>query len=64
MTTPDDIRQARTAAGLTTAQAAALCFVSQRAWQYWESGGRPMPMSAWTLFNLRKPKSKATQQEQ
>ena len=49
--TPDQIKAAREAAGLSTAQAAELVGVTQRAWQLWESGDRAMKKPMWTLFN-------------
>lgn len=49
--TPQQIKAAREAASLSTAQAAALVGVTQRAWQLWESGDRAMKKPMWLLFN-------------
>ena len=51
--TPDQIKAAREAAGLSTAQAAELVGVTQRAWQLWESGDRAMKKNLWDLFSIR-----------
>lgn len=52
--TPEQIRAAREAAGLTQAQAADLVHAgSYRTWQDWEKGRRPMPMMAWELFCIK-----------
>lgn len=54
MIDPDQIKQARKAAGLTQAQAAALVHAgSYRTWQDWEAGRNPMPLMAWELFTLK-----------
>lgn len=45
-----DLRQSK---GLTQTQAAELCCAKLRAYQYWESGTKPMPRWAWALFTLR-----------
>lgn len=46
------IRDARLKAGLTKAQAAALCHVNLRTWYRWETGEYPMPAASWELFTL------------
>lgn len=51
--TPQEIKAARARAGLTLAQSAALVGVSVRAWQFWESGQRAMPIAAWKLYNMQ-----------
>lgn len=48
--TPDNIRRRREAVGLTQAEAAALVYVTPRAWQRWESGDRAIPLATWELF--------------
>jgi len=54
--TPEEIKSARIAAGLTQPEAAALVYVDIRAWQYWESGQRNMHPTKWELFNLKTKK--------
>lgn len=49
----DHIRDARSNAGLTQAEAAAMVYATDRAWRYWESGVNPMPVSLWELFQLK-----------
>lgn len=51
--TPQQIKQARTDAGLTQQQAADLVRVTKRAWQYYEAGQRTMSAAVWELFNLK-----------
>ena len=50
---PSEILAARKAAGLTQTQAATLVGVKLRAWQYWEAGGRVMPVAMWELFLIK-----------
>lgn len=55
---PEEIRAARVAAGLTQTQAATLVHVTPRNWQQWEdsTGGqnaRKMPAGLWELFNIK-----------
>lgn len=50
---PEVIRAARLAAGLTLAQAAALVHTSVRAWSQWEAGDRRMHPAMWELFQVR-----------
>jgi DNA-binding transcriptional regulator YiaG len=50
--TPDDIRAAREAAGLTQKAAAALVLSNLRTWQKWEGGERKMHPASWLLFAL------------
>ena len=50
--TPKQVTKARLDAELSTGEAAKLISVSQRAWQYYESGDREMPVAAWELFKL------------
>lgn len=48
--TPDEIRAARLAHGLTQAQAAEVLFSSLRAWEDWENGRRRMHPVFWIFF--------------
>ena len=55
--TPQTIKAARFAAGLTQAQAGALINASRRTWQNWEApvdspSHCNMPVAKWRLFNL------------
>jgi DNA-binding transcriptional regulator YiaG len=52
MPTSEQIRYTRTMAGLTTAQAAAIACVSQRAWQRWEDGTRDINAASWKLLQM------------
>lgn len=51
--TPDQIRSARIAAGLTQTQAAALIYSSLRSWQQWEAGDRRMHPGLFELFKIK-----------
>ena len=51
MPSPADIKDARHRAGLTQSEAAYIVGAKERAWRYWESGGRKMDLAAWNLFN-------------
>lgn len=52
--TPPTPAQVQAARGeLTHADAAAVVYCKQRAWYFWESGERQMPLATWELF-LRK----------
>ena len=51
--TPDAIRAARSAAGLTQTQAAALIYCTLRGWQDWEAGKRAMHPAFFELFLLK-----------
>ena len=53
MTTPAEIRQAREAAGLTQAQAAALVHSHKITWAKWEAGTYPIDEARWELFKLK-----------
>lgn len=46
------IAKGRAAAGLTHAQAGAIVYVSERAWQDYESGKRNMPADRWEYWQL------------
>ena len=50
--TPQDVRSARLAAGLTQTQAASLIHHTLRAWQYWESGQREMSHRNMDMFHI------------
>lgn len=56
--TPEEIRQAREAAGLTQTQAAKLVHSPCRTWQNWETRkgsteNRAMPLASWELFTIK-----------
>jgi DNA-binding transcriptional regulator YiaG len=60
--TPEQVRAARQAAGLSQTAAAALIHSALRSWQDWEAGKRKMHPAFWELFNLKiKQLSKRTQ---
>lgn len=50
---PQAIRNAREAAGLTQAEAAALVYTGERMWRYWEAGSNAMPVGLWELFQIK-----------
>ena len=50
---PDDIRAARTAAGLTQTEAGDVVHASLRTWQQWEAGDRKMHPGLFELFKLK-----------
>ena len=50
---PEEIRAARDALGLTLKAAGAIVYCSLRAWQDWESGERRMHPATWDLFRIR-----------
>ena len=51
--TPEVIKAARAAAGLTQTQAAALIYCTLRGWQDWEGGQRAMHPAFFELFGLK-----------
>jgi len=51
--TPDAIRKARLAVGLTQTEAAHAVRASLRGWQQWEAGDRAMPPGLFELFMLK-----------
>lgn len=51
--TPEEIKAARAAAGLTQREAAALIWYEEIAWKQWEGGTRRMHPCAWWAFNAR-----------
>jgi putative transcriptional regulator len=50
---PDEIRAARAAAGLTHTEAAAVIYCTLRAWQDWEAGKRAMHPAFFELYRLK-----------
>jgi len=50
---PEAVRRARQAVGLTQTEAARTVSVSMRAWQQWESGERAMQPGLFELFMLK-----------
>lgn len=50
---PAEILAARTKAGLTQTEAAALLFTTCRVWQQWEAGDRRMHPAFFQLFTLK-----------
>ena len=50
--TPQQVKNARLAAGLTTAQAAQLVYRTLRQWQYYEAN-KPIDPAIWELFNIK-----------
>lgn len=51
--TPEEILNARTDAGLTQAEAAALVHTYDRLWRNWETGSNRMPLATWELFRIK-----------
>jgi len=51
--TPEQIRDAREAAGLSQPAAAALVYSTRRTWQDWEAGIARMHPGLWELFCLK-----------
>lgn len=51
--TPEEIRAAREAAGLSQTEAAARIYCTLRGWQEWEAGNRKMHPAFWELFCLK-----------
>lgn len=49
---PIQIARARAALGLTQAQAGAIVYLSERAWQDYEAGKRHMPPDRWEYWRL------------
>lgn len=50
---PNEIKEARQAAGLTQTQAAKLVHVVLSSWQRWEAGERKMHPAYWELFLIK-----------
>ncbi len=51
--TPEEVRAARSAAGMTQTEAAETVHMSMRAWQQWEGGERTMPQGLFELFMIK-----------
>lgn len=51
--TPDEIKAAREAAGLTQTAAGELVHTTCRGWQLWEAGDRRMHPAFWELFQIK-----------
>ncbi len=51
--TPEQVRAARLAAGLTQPAAAKLIYSTLRTWQDWEYGVTPMHPGLWELFGIK-----------
>ena len=50
---PEALVELRAAYGYTQAEAAELCRVTLRAWQWWEAGQRRMPAANWELLLIK-----------
>ena len=50
---PEQILQLREKFGWTQSEAASLVYVTLRAWQWWESGKRSMPVGLWELLLIK-----------
>jgi DNA (cytosine-5)-methyltransferase 1 len=50
---PEKIKALRERFGLTQSEAATQVHVKLRAWQWWESGNRKMPIGLWELFLIK-----------
>lgn len=50
---PEAIAALRKANGLTQREAANLIYATERSWQAWEEGHRPMHAGLWELFKLK-----------
>ena len=51
--TPEEVRAAREAAGLSQTQAARLIYCTLRGWQEWEAGNRRMHPAFFELFRAK-----------
>ena len=51
--TPEEVRAAREASGLSQTAAAALIHCTLRGWQEWEAGNRKMHPAFWELFRIK-----------
>lgn len=51
--TPDELRALRLKFDLTQSEAAHQVHVQLRAWQWWESGHRKMPVGLWELLLIK-----------
>lgn len=50
---PEEIREFRTAAGLSQTAAALLIYSTKRTWQDWEAGVAKMHPGLWELFLIK-----------
>jgi putative transcriptional regulator len=63
--TPEEIKAAREAAQMTSAEAGALVHSTESKWREWESGARRMHPAFFELFNIKvKGQSKSTNGEE
>ena len=53
MPSPAEIKDLRLAAGLTQSEAAALCHVTLRSWQRYESGEHAIAPAVWELAKIK-----------
>lgn len=51
--TPQEVKAARSNAGLSQAKAAKLCHVTLQGYQHWEYGVRKMHPAIWELFQIK-----------
>ena len=56
--TKAEVVAARKAASMTQAEAGALVYRSERGWQDWELGKRPVDLAAWELFLIKTKKAR------
>jgi len=54
--TPEEVRAARKALGITQTAAARVIYCTLRGWQGWEAGERRMHPALWELFNIKTKK--------
>lgn len=50
---PEEIKAAREAAGLSQTAAASILHSALRTWQHWETGDRKMHPGLWELFCIK-----------
>ncbi len=50
---PQEVKRLRVRYGFTQTEAAEAVHVTIRAWQWWESGKRRIPMGLWELFVIK-----------
>ncbi len=50
---PEQIKILRKTLGIKQKEAADLVHVTIRAWQWWESGERAIPLAVWELFLIK-----------
>lgn len=51
--TAEEVKASREQAEHTQTQAAALIYVTDRAWRYWELGKREMPLGLYELYCIK-----------